>query len=404
MPCILWADRRCGAEARELGEEFGEDIHQKTGMKPDPYFTAPKLLWFKRNRKKGMRRIFKFLLPKDYIVYRLTGQHSTDWTVASRTMMLDIRTRKWWPEMLEYVGVDEGQLCSPRDSGFVVGEVTAEACRQLRIRGSPVVVAGAGDRQCEAMGSGVSSENAMESTGSATNVSISSDRIPRRLCEGLLYSCHAVPGQYMMEQGIGSTGLALRWFRDNFHPGWGSDDFRADPYGFLDRAASNSPPGANGLTFLPFLMGAQATRWNPKARGVLFGLTLGHTYGDVARSILEGISFEIRACIRVLSQRGMDPRMIIALGGAAKSSIWNQMKADVTGRTYSKPIVTGAASLGAMMLGRRGCGMDGDPTDKMNPIETRWFPNPALSPIYEKAFLRYERLYEANAAIFSGEE
>jgi len=396
-PCMLWADRRCEAEAAELAREFGGEIHQRTGMKSDPYFTAPKLLWLKRNRPELIPRIHRFLLPKDYIVHRLTGEWFTDWTVASRTMMLDLKRMDWWPEMLEYVGADGEKMCTPRDSSCVVGEMTKDIGKQLGLSGRPLVVAGAGDRQCEAMGSGVSAERAMESTGSATNVSVSSNRLPNRLHQGLLYSCHSVPGTFLVEQGIGSTGFALRWFRDSFHPPVADEIFRSDPYGYIDRVASGSPPGANGLIFLPFLSGAQATRWNPAARGMIFGLTLGHTYGDLARAILEGIAYEIRACIGVLSREGMNPGVVLALGGASRSSVWNQIKANVTQRIYSRPRVPAAASLGAFMLACSGLGVEAATAEGLNPVEAQWTPDPSASPIYDEMFSRYEKLYDATA-------
>jgi xylulokinase len=400
MPCILWADRRCEGEARELGAEFGDDLHQRTGMKPDPYFTAPKLLWIARNSPEVMAQVTKFLLPKDFILYRLTGEFSTDWSLASRTMMLDIRAKRWWSEILEYLGIDEGLMCSPGESASVVGEVSTEVRHELGLRGRTLVVAGAGDRQCEALGSSVSPLRAMESTGSATNVSISTDLLPGRLEPDLLYSCHVIGGEYLVEQGIGSTGLALRWFRDNFAPPK-KEEFEAEPYGFIDRAASASVPGAKELLFLPFLMGAQATRWNPDARGVLHGLTLGHGYGDIARAIWEGIAFEIRASRDVLSGQAMDPTEVLALGGAARSSVWNQIKADITGRTYSRPRFAQSASLGAMILGCRGFGIDIDPS-KLNPIESQWVPDPGSSAEYDEVYRRYERLYRASLGVFSG--
>ncbi len=401
MPCILWADRRCEAEARDLEREFGEEIHQRTGMKADPYFTAPKILWVGRNRPRLLRRVHKFLLPKDYMIYRLTGRYSTDWTVASRTMMLDLRARRWWPEMIQHLGISEDQMCAPTDSHSVVGRVTGEVARELGIDERPDVVAGAGDRQCEALASGVSPERAMESTGSATNLSVSAPDLPQSLHRGLLYSCHAIRGQYLMEQGIGSTGLALRWFRDTFVPPSDYEAFRSDPYGFMDQAACRSPRGANGLIFLPFLSGAQATRWNPWARGAFFGLTLGHAYGDLVRSMLEGIAYEIRAAIRLLASQGQDPAAILALGGASRSSVWNQIKADVTGRTYARPRVPWAASLGALMLACRGVGIPLSDVEAINPVQEVWRPDPEGRSIYDASFARYERIYSASEGMYS---
>ncbi len=399
IPCMLWADRRCTEEAMDLDSQFGSELHQRTGMKADPYFTAPKLLWANRNIEEKARRVEKYLLPKDYLTYRLTGSFTTDWTVASRTAMLEIRKKRWWTEMLEYLGVSESQLCEPGDSFAMVGGPEVDVCRELGVGVDCEVVAGAGDRQCEALGSGVTSEKAMESTGSATNLSISAGQLPRRLAPGILYSCHSIRDQYLVEQGIGSTGLGLRWFRDTFLPPGDKGAFRRDPYAFIDLLASRSPAGARGLLFLPFMMGAQATRWNPSARGVIFGLTLGHEYGDIARAILEGIAYEIRASIEVLQAQRAEPRTIVALGGSARSEVWNQIKADVAGRKYSRPRVTGSATLGALILARMGQGSVIS-TRELNPLEQEYVPNPANSAVYERAYEQYGKLYKACMPLF----
>jgi len=400
FPSILWADRRCEAEAIELREAFGEEIHQRTGMKPDPYFTAPKILWLRRNRPRQWMRVDKFLLPKDYLVFRLTGLLSTDYTVASRTMMLDIRRQEWWDELLEYVGAGDDRMCSPRRADSVVGEVLPEVRRELGLEGEPVVVAGAGDRQCEALAAGVSPQRAMESTGSATNLSIVTPTLPPKLRQGVLYSNHALVGQYLMEQGIGTTGLALKWFKEAFVPPGSPRAFREDPYGFIDREASRSPAGSGGLIFLPFMSGAQATRWNPRATGVLLGLRLGHRYGDIARAILEGVGFEIRSALSLLKEEGFDPEVVLALGGAARSSIWNQIKADISQRSYFRPRALEAAALGAAMLASLACGRNFK-ADKVNPIEEEWVPRKEVSSIYDGVYRHYEEVYEANKGVFS---
>ncbi len=400
IPSILWADRRCEAEAREIGAHFAGELHRRTGMKADPYFSAPKLLWAIRHRPGPMGKLRKILLPKDYLVYRLTGAMTTDWSIASRTAMLDICRREWWQEMLDFIGLDEDWLCTPVDSASPVGEVTLDTGRELGLGSRPVVVAGAGDRQCEALGSGVSAKRAMESTGSATNVSISTDCLPETLPGGLLCSYHALEGQYLIEQGIGSTGLALRWFRDTFTPPGNPGEFRDDAYAYIDKSAASSPPGAKGLIFLPFLSGAQATRWNPDVRGVFYGLTLGHGYSDVARSILEGIAYEIRASMEVLDRADMRPEEILALGGSARSEIWNGIKASVVGRTYCRPRVTGAASLGAFMLAMKGIGQDMPPADSLNPVEGKYDPGKEAAD-YRACYSRYQKLYEALVPVFS---
>ncbi|MCC6443262.1 MAG: xylulokinase [Armatimonadetes bacterium] len=388
-PCLPWIDQRATAEARAWEAEFGRDaIHQKTGMLPDAGFTAAKIPWLRRHHPEWAGKETIYLQPKDAVYYRLTGCAATDPSIASRSMLYDIRGQCWWQEGLAYLGLEPQQLPSIFSSDTpAAGLVPGIAGRLGLSAGLPVVV-GAGDRQCEALGAGIFGSRAMESTGTATNVSVSTGSVPDPLDARVLCSHHALPGRFLIEQGMSTTGSVLKWLCDTFR-------MEVEE---ASRLAQSSPAGANGVALLPFFVGARATRWNPKARGVFGGVSLGTSAGDLARAVLEGVAFEIRACLDIIASLGIDPEEVVVMGGGARSACWNRIKADVTGRPLHRPRLTDAATLGAMLLGASGLGLIPDIAAcarAMNPIEETIEPDREQSESYRLFYARHNRLYAA---------
>jgi xylulokinase len=215
---VLWLDKRNTAQTEEIENRFGRKyIHDITGMVPYPNFTATKLLWFKQNDPELLRNTYKILQPRDYIYYKLTGKFITDYSLASRTMMLNLRSRAWEKEIMDYVGVNESIMPDIYCSHEAPGTVTDEVSAMLNInKGIPVVVGG-GDRCCEALGSGIQGRSAMESTATAGNVSLVANSLPENLNDKVLCTSHVLEGKYLLEQGLTTTGSILRWFRDNIY-------------------------------------------------------------------------------------------------------------------------------------------------------------------------------------------
>jgi len=402
-PAMVWMDRRSQPQANDLAARLGATaVHSRTGMLPEATFTGTKLRYLTETEPDVVRQARWFLQPKDYLVLRLTGAPALDPTLASRTLLWSIRDG-WEADLLAWAGIRPDQLPPVVPSGAAPGRLTAKAAATLGLPPGIPVAAGAGDRCCEALGAGVTpvpaSQGApgcrvMVSTGTATNVSGVLDRIPSPLVGGVLYTRHAVPGQWLAEQGISAGGSVLRWFRDTLgHVG----------YDELNRLAGASSPGAGGLLILPYFMGARATRWNPTARGAWLGLTLGHTPGDLARSIMEGVALEVRACLEVLGGAGQAPTELVMLGGGANSPLWCQIKADVTGVPVVVPRVTSAACLGAMFLGGQAAGLWTDPVAaarSANPIVKRFEPDPSRHAFYGRLYSLYNRLYSAVAPLY----
>jgi xylulokinase len=402
---IVWMDRRAAGEAEELAREVGrEQLHQRTGMIPDSTFSATKLFWWYRNAKEIIDQAMTFLQPKEYLAYRLTGAIATEPSLASRTMLYDIREGRWCSDLVSLVGLKEEQLPKLVASTDVVGKLTGEAASALGLPQGVPVVAGGGDRQCEALGSGISGELAMESTGTTSNLSFATTRLPEKLDPRVVSSCHALPGQWLIEQGLTTTGSILRWFRDNFA---GAErivagELGASSYDLISQEAAGAKPGSDKLLLLPFFMGAKATRWNPAARGALFGLTLDHGRKELARAIMEGVAYELRACLDVLEGMKMLPEQIVLMGGGSKGELWNQIKANVTGFSVGLPKQTEAASLGAFILAGAGIGLFPDPgatSRTLNPVVRKFEVNQGDKTVYDSLYPLYNRLYEVTEEI-----
>ncbi|MEI8190950.1 MAG: FGGY family carbohydrate kinase, partial [candidate division NC10 bacterium] len=214
--CIIWMDRRCREQSVRLGEEFGVSfLHHHTGVAPDPNYTACKLLWLRENQPELLASAATFLQPRDFLYHRLTGSPATDYTLASRTMMIDLRRKKWWPEMFERVGARLDQFPPVYLSTEAPHHVAAEAAAALGIRTGIPVALGGGDRSCEGVGAGLSGNRASDSTGTATQVSMVADRLPENLGR-VPCGIHAIPGRYLFELGASTTASAMRWLRELF--------------------------------------------------------------------------------------------------------------------------------------------------------------------------------------------
>jgi xylulokinase len=389
--CIIWMDRRCREQSVRLGEEFGIPfLHHHTGLAPDPNYTACKLLWLKEHQPYLLARSTLFLQPRDFLYYRLTGQAAMDYTLASRTMMLDLRRERWWEDMFARVGIRTEQFPPLYRSIEAPHGVMRDAASALGIPAGIPVALGGGDRACEGAGAGLSGCRASDSTGTATQVSMVADTLPENLGR-VPCGIHALAGRYLFELGASTTASAMRWLRDLV--GLSANDMPV-----LEHEAAASPPGARNLLMFPFFMGARSTRWNPDARGLLLGLSLGHTRGDIARALMEGVGYEVGMCLDGLRNMGMAPGELAVIGGGAKSDLWAQIKADILGVPVYRPRYTEAASLGAAILAATAVGLVSDPeavARAWNPPVKTFSPDPDATRIYMARRTLFEDVYTA---------
>jgi len=394
---LVWQDRRTTDQVDFIKSKIGIDrIYRTTGLTIDPYFSATKILWFKDEKPEIYQKTHKFLLVSDYIIYKLTGKFYTDHSNASRTMLFDINRFKYSEDIASELEIDLDKMPETIESGVEIGEINTE---EILFDKKTLVVSGAGDQQSAALGVGVVSQGKVKLTTGTGSFMLAYlekpnfDPMKRVLC-----SCHAIPGVWVQEASIFTTGAFLRWFRDEL----GNEESRIaeeqnqDPYVILTEEAEKSPIGANMLLAIPHLVGAGAPHWNPYARGLIYGLSLGHKRRDIVRSILEGVAFEVKKNIEVFSELGIAPQELKLTGGGSRSDFWNQIYSDVLGITCVRNVIEEATSLGAAILAATGAGLFSDvvsAAENICKVDKKWIPDLNRQNIYSKIYSLSNELY-----------
>jgi D-xylulose kinase len=399
---IVWQDRRTVPQCNWIEREVSQDaVYSITGLTVDPYFSAPKILWIKEHEQSIFKKTHKFLLVHDYLVHKLSGQYVTDFSNASRTMLFDVRQAKWSDRILNEFGIPIEKLPETIESGTKIGELTAKAAKETGLKEGTPVVAGGGDQQCAALGVGVVREGRLKSTtGTGTFLLAHSKTV--RLDPGLRVLCsrHVVPGSYVVEASMFTTGSALRWFRDNL----GSeertiaDDRGIDPYDVITEEADKVPPGAEGVIHIPHFVGAGAPNWNPHSRGIFAGLALGHTRAHIIRAILEGVSYEIRTNVEVMRELGLPSQEVRVTGGAARSETWMQIQSNILRMPVIRTQMEEATAVGAAILACKGIGVFksvAQAAEEMVQTLPPLIPTKETLGIYKKGYTKFRELYSA---------
>ena len=354
MKSIIWLDQRAIPQQEKIKSIMSlNEVLDITGVPIDFIFSAPKILWIKDNRPSVYEKTSMFLCAKDYIIYKLTGEMITDYSMASRTMLFDIKRHCWSERICEALGINIDLLPPVKGSWEVAGEISSDAAKLTGLKKGTPVACGGGDRPCEALGAGVIKEgmvNIGTGTGSAFEAPLSKPKID---IKGRIdCCCHVVPDMWEYEIVVNSTGASLNWFKDNFcfKETVKAKNRGISPYQLFDEEASAIDIGADGLFYYPYLWGARAPVFNPSAKGVFFGFSHSHGRAHFIRAILEGVAFQYVGVIKLLEQLGISVSRISMVGGAAKSNLWNQIKADIINLPIEIPHVTESASLGSAIL------------------------------------------------------
>jgi D-xylulose kinase len=399
---LVWQDRRTVPQCQRIKEAIDEgSIYRITGLTVDPYFSAPKILWTMENHPEVYKRTHKFLLVHDYLIAKLTGSFITSWDNASRTLLFDIVKFDWSDDMLKSLKINREKLPEPLPSGKLVSEVTAEAARETGFAKATPVVCGGGDQQCSAVGVGVVRPGRTKATtGTGTFILSFLEKPTFDPKRRVLCSCHSVPGKWVQEASMFSTGTIYRWFRDQFGQSEkaAAESAGVDPYTILNKEASEAPPGSNGVLVIPHFVGAGAPYWDPYARGVVFGLALGHKKSDLVRAIMEGIAMEIRKNIEVMKSLGTPMEEIRVTGGMTRNPDFNQIQADVFGLPVLTCRIEESTSLGCAILAGVGVGVFNnvpDAADRMVQVAERYEPNLENKRTYDKMFGVNMKIHEA---------
>jgi len=360
-PALLWCDQRTQKQCDEIYDIFGyENFIKLSYNKALTGFTAPKILWLRENEPDKYKNIYKILLPKDYVRFKLSGTYATEVSDASGTILLDIAKRNWSDEILKGLDISRSVLPEVYESPEISAKVDTEAARLTGLLEGTPIAGGAGDQAGGAIGSGIVAPGLVSDCLGTSGVVFSYSDDPVYDTQGRLHSfCHAVPGKWhLMGVTLAAAG-SLRWYEDTFgpsrkimeqYPGKKS-------YNLLDIQAENAPAGSEGLIFLPYLSGERTPYADPYARGVFFGISYVHNQDHFVRAILEGVAYSQLDCLALMKDAGVNADKIVLFGGGATSRIWKQIVADI----FDTKIVTlnveeGPAYGGALLAGV-GCGI-----------------------------------------------
>jgi xylulokinase len=405
--CIIWADQRAVTQAVLLEGKLGmEKVYRITGHRISPAYSAAKILWVRDNEPDVFAQAHKFLHVKDYIIYRLTGQFVTDRSDAAGMNLYDLEGGVWSAEILEAVGLDEALLPTIHDSTDVVGEVTRQAAEELGLRAGTPVVVGGGDGASATVGAGVVREGlAYNYVGSSSWIAITTPKPIYDSGMKIFNWPNMVPGMFVPCGTMQAAGGSYQWLRNQIciSEAMAAEQAGVDVYEVMNLKAEQSPPGANNLLFLPYLLGERSPHWNPKARGAFVGLTVKHTREDIIRAALEGITFNLKIILQTFLDAGAGIREVRVIGGGAKGHFWRQLMADIYRLPILRPrLLEEATSMGAAIAGGVGVGLFSsfEVVDQFIEIVDRHEPDPATEEVYRRLFPVFEATYQALVPIY----
>lgn len=385
-PAILWNDGRSFAQCRALENEVPQS-RKITGNLMMPGFTAPKLRWVAEHEPQVFARVDKVLLPKDYLRLRMTGDFATDMSDAAGTMWLDVGRRDWSDEMLGACGLNRAQMPQLFEGNQVTGVLLPALAAHWHLPQVPVV-AGGGDNAAGAIGVGLYRQGqAMLSLGTSGVYFAVSDGYLSNPEKAVHSFCHALPNTWHLMSVMLSAASCLDWAAKL--TGLGTVPALID-------AAAQSRFDAPPVYFLPYLSGERTPHNDPKATGAFWGLTHDHGPAELARAVLEGVSFGLADGMDVLHETGLRPDSITLIGGGARSAFWRQLLADVSGQTldYRTGGDVGPA-LGAARLAQLSC-HPGVPWSEMLPplpLEASYAPDNSRYEAYQQRREVFRRLY-----------
>ena len=395
-PAILWNDGRTDKEVDYLNETVGRDkLSACTANIAFAGFTAPKLLWMRRNEPENFARIRRVMLPKDYINYCLTGVHACDYSDASGMLLMDVEHKCWSAEMLEICSLREEQMPRLFESYEVIGTLKSGVAAQLGLPESVRVAAGAGDNAAAAVGTGVVGEGGCNiSLGTSGTVFISSERFGVDPHNALHAFAHA-DGNYHLMGCMLSAASCNKWLCEDIFL---SRDLAAEQQGI-----GEADLGCNRVFFLPYLMGERSPINDTDARGCFIGLSMDTRRQDMVLAVLEGVAFAIRDSVEVARSLGISLESSRLCGGGAKSALWRRILANVLGLRLELPQSEEGPGYGAAMLAMVGCGEYKDVKDCAGALvrcAEVIEPEAQLQARYEQQYQKYRRIYPALRDVF----
>jgi xylulokinase len=400
-PALIWCDQRTQAQCDWLTRTIGAQRMIELTCNPAlTNFTLTKLLWVREHEPEIWKRFRRVLLPKDYVRFRLTGEHAIDVADASGTLMLDVAERRWSEAIMSAANLP--MTCLPRlfESPEVCARISGEGAAATGFAAGTPVVAGAGDQAAGAVGMGIVRPGSVSATIGTSGVVFAATDHPAMDAQGRIHTfCHAIPQRWHVMGVTQAAGLSLRWFRDllaGSSPGLS--------YSELADEARAVPPGSGGVLWAPYLMGERTPHLDPKARGALVGFSASHTRGHVVRSILEGVAFSLNDTFSLFEAMRVPVASIRLGGGGARSGLWRQIQADVYNHEVEIVEAEEGAAYGAALLAGVGAEHWSSVEQACSAtvhIAERVQPEGAARQVLDQQYLLYRQLYVALKPVFA---
>lgn len=380
---ISWLDVRAAEQAETLRQKIGvADLFELSGKCIDPAYSLPKMMWLKKERPEQYQNAYKFLMPMDYLLAKLSGRFLTDHTMASGTLAYDMKAKTWNEPILRMLGIERAKLPDLVWSGEAVGTVLPEVAAHLSLREDCIVIAGAQDQRCASLAAGIGKGTMTISLGTAGAVCKLWDHLPAVRDMRIGWSAYIREDAWITEGVINTASVCLRWLRDIMYPDC--------DYDMISAEAECAQKRGNALIFYPYLSGASCPERYPDSTGCFYGATLATQRSDFALAVMEGVAFQIRILLEVM-EAYKDVRTLVLFGGGSNSPFWCQLIADITQMRIQVPDITEAAGAGAAILAGIGAGR----FDRMSAprVQARnvYSPGPNKAA-YEQRYQRYRAL------------
>ena len=406
LPSMLYTDPRGAEETKELCKKLGEEkITHIAGVKPHPMYSLPKIMWIKKNKPLLYEKIKHILLMEDFIVYMLTGKAYIDYSLAARTLGLDIRKKCWSSEIFEAAGVDTSLLSELVPTGTLAGNVKKEIAEKLGVSEELKIINGCHDQVAAAVGAGIFEVGmAVDGTGTVECVTPMFDKIPENKGiyeEGYAVVPYVFDGTYVCYALSFTGGATLKWYRDNFakYESKLAEENGENVYAKLDSLVPDRP---TDILIMPHFSGAANPYMDNSSRAVILGLTLEHTNYDLYKALMEGVTYEIMTNIEHLESFGIEFKKIVATGGGASSPVWLQIKSDILNRPVTALSAKEAGACGTCMMTAVAIGLCSSLKEAKEIFvleKKQYIPNNDNTKIYQKKYGAYKKLYDATRPI-----
>lgn len=393
---MMWQDKR-PLQVFEQLKPYNQRIFELAGSRINPVFSGSKMLWIRQFKPELYKQAKRLVVIPDYVIYQMTGNWVTDATYGSRSLLMNLKERRWDEELLALFQVDKEKLCTLIEPGSIAGYVTKEcAARTGLAEATPIITAG-GDQQCAALGMGIVTQGSIEiSVGTGAYMIAASQAVPDDLREDVVCNASAIPGEYVLESNILSCASVFNWF---LGLAYGlTEENKGAVYQLVNQEMTASLEHESDVMILPLFQGRGTPDWNSSAKGCFQNLTLGTSRGDIARAILEGLSYEIAENIETIKKYVGETKNLSACGGLTNSPVFGKILADVSQSCINTYFDNEATAIGAWMSGAVSLGLcpdyqsafkqvrSGDQSKQQKADET-------LQSYYQNKRQEYRKLY-----------